>query len=176
MFIKIQDLETRTLQFDQWYAPGELNFGDSGVRALDRVHAIGEASLLPGTEDQFRLVGRIALPAGAECDRCLGQAVFPVDAHFDLFYQPASVAVGGEEIAIEEADTETGFYDGDGIELEDVLVEQVLLQLPMQKLCRQDCMGICPVCGSDRNAVACDCSARAGDDRWAALKNLTEVN
>ena len=134
MFIKIQDLETRTLQFDEWYAPDQLDFGDSGVRALDRLHATGSASLLSGTEDHFRLNGHLALSAGAECDRCLGQAVFPLDADFDLFYQPASVAVAGEEIAIQEADTETGFYDGDGIELKDVLVEQVLLQLPMQKL------------------------------------------
>lgn len=172
MFIKIQDLETRKLQFDEWYGPEELDFGDSGVRALDRAHATGEAELLPGTEDQFRLKGHVMLTAGAECDRCLGQAVFPVEADFDLFYEPSSEAVAGEEIAIDEADTETGFYDGNGIELKDVLVEQVLLQLPMQKLCHQDCKGICPVCGSDRNTVACDCSAKAGDDRWSALRDI----
>ncbi|HCC55992.1 MAG TPA: hypothetical protein DEQ47_01780 [Solibacterales bacterium] len=172
MFIKIQDLETRKLQFDESYAADELDFGESGVRALSRAHATGVAELLPGTEDQFRLKGHVALEAGAECDRCLGAAAFPVEADFDLFYEPASEAAGGEEIAIDEADAETGFYVGDGIELKDVLVEQVLLQLPMQKLCRQDCKGICPVCGSDRNAVTCDCSAKAGDDRWAALRDI----
>ena len=173
MFIKIQDLETRKLQFDEWYAPDQLDFGDSGVRILDPLHATGEAALLEGTEDQIRLRGRVAVKAGAECDRCLGQAIFPVDAEFDLFYQPASVAVAGEEIGIDEADAETGFYDGGGIDLKDVVVEQVLLQLPMQKLCRPDCKGICPVCGLDRNSAECGCSAKAGDDRWAALRSFS---
>lgn len=175
MFIKIQDLETRRLAFDEWYAPDQLDFAESGVRALGRAHASGEAGLLAGTEDQIRLRGRVEVQAGAECDRCLGQAVFPVDAKFDLFYQPAGAAAG-EEIAIDEADAETGFYDGGGIDLKDVVVEQILLQLPMQKLCRPDCKGICPVCGLDRNAADCGCSAKAGDDRWAALESLSKIN
>jgi uncharacterized protein len=50
----------------------------------------------------------------------------------------------GEEVAVNEEDAEIGFYAGGGLELEDVLREQVLLSLPMQKICRQDCKGICP--------------------------------
>jgi uncharacterized protein len=65
-----------------------------------------------------------------------------------------------------------GFYEGDGLELNDVLREFVLLALPMQKLCTENCKGICPVCGQNRNQSECSCQSNAGDDRWAALKEI----
>ena len=88
-----------------------------------------------------------------------------------MYYRP--VAEGyGEEIAIDESEAEMGFYEGDGVELNDVLREYVLLALPMQRVCSEDCKGICPVCGQNRNQKECACQAEAVDDRWAALKKF----
>jgi len=56
--------------------------------------------------------------------------------------------------------------------LEVVLREQILLSLPMQRTCREDCKGICPACGTNRNRAGCGCLAKAPDDRWAALRDL----
>ena len=47
-----------------------------------------------------------------------------------------------------------------------------LLSLPMQRICREDCHGICPNCGQDRNLADCACEPRPADDRWSALKKL----
>jgi uncharacterized protein len=66
------------------------------------------------------------------------------------------------------------YYEGDGLDLADVVREQVLLALPMQKLCRPDCQGICPVCGVNRNETTCQCKLQQVDERWAALKNLKQ--
>jgi uncharacterized protein len=88
-------------------------------------------------------------------------------------YQPASVIGNGEEeVEIDESQTEIGFYQGDGLELEDILREQVVLALPMQRVCSENCPGICPVCGNNRKESACDCRIEKSDDRWAALRNL----
>jgi uncharacterized protein len=68
-----------------------------------------------------------------------------------------------------------GFYELPGLVLEDILREQLLLQLPMQRVCSQSCKGICPVCGVNRNEVVCGCDAVRGqvlDERWKALKDL----
>ena len=65
-----------------------------------------------------------------------------------------------------------GFYEGDGVELNDVLREFILLTLPMQRVCSEDCKGICPECGQNRNQKECACQAAPADDRWAALKHL----
>ena len=80
----------------------------------------------------------------------------------------------GEEAELDEDESEVGFYEGDGVELNDVLREYVLLALPMQRLCSEACKGICPDCGQNRNQNACQCAAKAGDDRWAALKQLKQ--
>jgi len=68
------------------------------------------------------------------------------------------VEVGG-------AETEVGFYDGDGLELSEVLREQILLSLPMQRVCGEGCKGICPVCGQ----TATWWSACASGDRRRPL-------
>jgi uncharacterized protein len=107
------------------------------------------------------------------CDRCLELASFPLDTDFDLFYRPAASMPQGEEIEVRDAETEIGFYQGDGLELSDILREQILFALPMQRVCREDCKGICPVCGQNRNLVECACRhLEVGDDRWAGLKDL----
>jgi uncharacterized protein len=59
------------------------------------------------------------------------------------------------------------------MELEDVLREQVLLALPMQRVCSDVCKGICPACGKNRNETECDCKLESHDDRWSdALRKL----
>ena len=102
--------------------------------------------------------------------------VIALDAGFDLFYQPASNIARDEEIEIDEGEAEIGFYEGGGLELEDILREQILLALPMQRVCSEDCKGICPVCGKNRNQNACDCSTVKADDRWGALRKLEIEN
>ena len=77
------------------------------------------------------------------------------------------------EEAIDEGESEIGFYENGGMELEDILREQILLALPMQRVCSDACKGICPICGKNRNEIACDCeNGKVGDDRWAAFRNL----
>jgi uncharacterized protein len=100
-------------------------------------------------------------------------ASFPLEADFDLFYRPTdAVYADAEEIQIDEGETEIAFYEGAGLDLKDILREHVLLSMPMQKVCSEECRGICPVCGQNRNQVACGCEVKKVDDRWSALKNL----
>jgi uncharacterized protein len=128
---------------------------------------------LANTLDEIRIRGHLKVKMRAECDRCLEPAEFPLDADFDLFYRPAVQAEREEEeVEIDAGETEIAFYEGDGIELRDVLREFVVLAMPMQKICRPDCLGICPVCGQNRNLAACQCEVKPVDDRWAALKKL----
>jgi uncharacterized protein len=106
-----------------------------------------------------------------ECDRCLEPAEFPVDSSFDLFYRP-EVETDDAEVSINEGESEIAFYEGGGIELKDILREYILLAMPMQRVCREDCQGICPICGQTRNLVNCECELKTMDDRWSALKKL----
>jgi uncharacterized protein len=164
-------MEVRKLRFEASYRPGEIEFFDSQLRQSTPLEVSGVAELLGATQE-IRLTGRLAVRMEADCDRCLGVASFPIDAGFDLFYRPEGTGIRAEQIALEEGETEIGYYTGDGLELKEVLREQVLLALPMQRVCREDCKGICPVCGKDRNDGDCGCRVQPADDRWAALKSL----
>jgi uncharacterized protein len=172
VFVSIQELEVKKVRFEIAFQPGEIDFSDAGLTQATPLEAQGSAELLANTLGEVRIRGHIKVRMRAECDRCLELADFPVDSNFDLFYRPASQAASEEDIEIDAGETEIAFYEGEGIELKDVLREYVLLAMPMQRVCRQECQGICPVCGQNRNLVHCGCEAKPVDDRWAALKNL----
>src|SRR5215469_6251135 len=79
-----------------------------------------------------------------------------------------------EELSVTGAEAEIGYYEGDSLLLEDVLREQTLLAVPLKVLCREDCKGLCPTCGKNRNVELCACAATTGDPRWEALKDIRE--
>lgn len=171
MFFSLSELELRKIHFDVVYRPGEIQLS-SDLRQESDLHAAGSVELLRNTLGEIRVRGDLKVEVSAQCDRCLEPAKIRVDGPFDLFYRPVPETNGHHEHRIAEGEVDLSFYEGDGLALEDVLREQVLLQVPMQVFCREDCLGICPVCGENRNSVSCSCEKPASDDRWAALKNL----
>ena len=172
MFLSVKELELRKIRFDETFAPGKIDFTGEDLEQGSPLHAAGSAELVEESEAQIRVQGSYTVEMVAQCDRCLVRARFPLNAGFDLFYRPASEIAREEEVEIDSGETEIGFYEGGGIELEDILREQVLLALPMQRVCSETCKGICPVCGRNRNETACDCHVETGDDRWSALRKL----
>ena len=173
MLLSIKEMEVRKLPFAETWKPGEIDFADSGTVQTAPLSAKGVAELLPHTGGEVRVKGQVETSLESVCDRCLGRATFPIDTPFDLFYKPVeSAPVGVAEVAIDEGEAEIGFYEAPGLVLEDILREQVLLQLPMQRVCSESCQGICPLCGLNRNENDCDCEAHPGDDRWLALKDI----
>jgi uncharacterized protein len=172
MFLSVKEMELRKIRFDETLQPGEIDFSDEEIEQSSPLKAAGVAEVLPHSEGEVRVVGRYTVEMSARCDRCLGSAKFPLDAGFDLFYKPVSVIAKEEEVGIDEGEAEIGFYEGGGMELEDILREQVLLALPMQKVCSETCKGICPVCGKNRNEAGCDCKVDDRGNRWEALRKL----
>jgi len=172
MLLSIKEMEVRDLAFDHAWQPGEIDFTDSGATQKGPLAAKGVAKLLPDAGDEVEVKGRVTAEMEVECDRCLQPASIRVDAPFDLFYKPAGAEEESEETEIDEGEAEMGFYKMPGLELEEILREQVLLQLPMQRLCRPDCKGICPVCGGNRNEVECHCEMHPADDRWSGLRDI----
>lgn len=176
MFFSIKELEVKKIPFAADFRPGEIEFEDHSLRQVTELHSEGVAELLSNTLGEVRVHGNLTVVMEADCDRCLEPARVPLQTDFDLFYRPA-VELGTSshhhaEVELDEGEVEMGFYEGAGIELKDVLREQVLLTMPMRVVCSDDCKGICSQCGKNKNTGLCNCEARPGDDRWAALRNL----
>ena len=105
--------------------------------------------------------GTITMPWRAPCRRCLAVVVGTASIEVDEVYQ--------DEVG---DDVDAFPIEGDQIDLVPAVREALLIELPDGVLCRDDCAGICPVCGVDRNQGSCDCDTTVRDDRWAALADL----
>lgn len=172
MFLSVKEMEVRKVRFDETFDAGQIDFSGEELEQASPLHATGTAELLAHSEGEVRIQGRYTVEIIAQCDRCLKMSRFPLDKPFDLFYRPMSFIARDEEVEIDEGEAEIGFYENGGMELEDILREQVLLALPMQRVCSDVCQGICPVCGKNRNETPCDCKIESTDDRWGALRKL----
>lgn len=179
LFISIQELELRRIEFDQEFKPDLFDVGPD-LELAETVRAAGHAELLEehhgkGHKVQdIRLVGSFSTRIQVKCARCLDPVERSVGGTFDLIYRPIGEGAQGPVVAISEADTEIGFYTGEGLLLEDALTEQVLLAAPIKAVCREDCKGLCPGCGNDLNKESCTCGAPSPDPRWAALADIKE--
>jgi len=171
VFFHVRELSLKPGRFDIELGPGQIDFLDPKLRQKGPLKASGKAELVSDSLGEIRFNGHLNVDMEADCDRCLEPAACTVDGDFELYYRPVEDGYG-EENALDEGESQMGFYEGDGIELNDALREYVLLALPMQRLCREDCKGICPECGQNRNQQACGCQVKAVDDRWAALKQM----
>lgn len=169
LFLSVREMELRKVHFDASYQPGEIEFVD--VRQNGPLVVKGTAELV-GTTQEIWVRGSLQVVIESDCDRCLEIARFPIDTVFDLFYRPEDDE--REETAIDTGESEIAFYEGGGLDLKDIIREQVLLALPMQRVCAEACKGICSICGQNRNVKDCGCEVRLADDRWAALKNLKQ--
>jgi DUF177 domain-containing protein len=73
---------------------------------------------------------------------------------------------------LQKEDLALSVFDGETIDLDELVREQVLLAMPPRMLCAEECKGLCPVCGEDRNSQECACETKEIDPRWAGLAGL----
>lgn len=124
-----------------------------------RARQVGEGVLLRG-----RLRTRLAL----ECRRCLDPVEREIADELDLLFEPLvgeeAEELGGEVYALPPRGSE--------LDLAPVLREQLLLRVPEHVVCRDECRGLCPRCGADRNRTHCDCAPEQSVGAWDALKQI----
>ncbi len=154
--------------------PAELGPAVAGVvrapRASLRLFRQGDEVLAHG---EFGAVVRLV------CSRCLAEADHEVGGSADWLFLPAAPggeagrgAAANEEVRLAREDLEAIFYQDEVLDLGRALVDEIALALPMAPLCREDCPGLCPVCGKPRAAGGCDCPPAGSDPRWAKLARL----
>ena len=109
----------------------------------------------------------------APCDRCSEPvAVRFAKAFRSLLVPKAREPAGTSQAELREEDLDVGYYDGRGLEVNDIFWEQVALELPLKVICSEECRGICPSCGANRNREPCSCSAGTSQGPFDVLKNL----
>jgi uncharacterized protein len=169
MRIELASLEDGKGKFAYEYTPGELIIDDERLRVVDPPRVTGEIYQGPA---EVWVNGRVTGKVQLDCDRCLKAVEFPVDSKFKLEYVTASEYEARQAGDLSEEDMSLSVYDGEAIDVDALVSEELLLAAPDHVLCSDACKGICPECGADRNAVNCGCETKETDPRWLGLKEL----
>jgi len=106
---------------------------------------------------KYVLEGNMCGSVSIRCDRCLMPYENEIKTDFKLFFTQSSQHGNKVEIELLEDDLETGFINGEEMEMDDIFREQIYLSLPIKSLCKEGCKGLCPICGTDLNVQSCNC-------------------
>ncbi|MBZ4420049.1 DUF177 domain-containing protein [Myxococcus sp. RHSTA-1-4] len=200
MLVKIEQIKETGLQLNEPIGLGLLgdvlggaaSGEDTGFRATKPSTLKASLRKVSGG---VLLEGQFTAHLASECKRCLGNVELNLPVSFTLNLVPESLAKGedfqdddegsmekkervqgesGGSFSMEDADEEV--FDGKTIDLDPIVREQLLLALPMSAVCREDCQGLCPQCGINRNEAKCNCELKPVDPRLAPLKNIKLSN
>ena len=169
MRIELENLEGGKGDFAHVYQPDDLNPVDERVSLTEPVTVSGRVRL---AGNEVFVKGHVETRAQVECDRCLKHVEASVNAEFTLEYIPGSEYESSGAAELTEEELSVAVFDGQALDVDEIVKEQILLAVPTRMLCREDCKGICPECGTDRNTGDCNCTTEDIDPRWAALKKL----
>ena len=163
MILRVSDISDDGLTIEDASLFGSV-FSDPSWR-LDRVSLRAERD-----GDDVVVTGEIDSTVPVTCGRCLEELPARVRAVVDVRFIPRPPT--GDRVELGTDDLDLDFYHGGEVNLATLIESETALALPMKPLCRDDCRGLCPVCGGNRNVVACACPERAPDPRLGALRDL----
>ena len=140
--------------------PDELDITDTDLKVTAPIQLEG---VVENAGDVILLKADVKTEIERTCGRCLKVFTEPLAAQVVEKFYPA----GAENI-----ENDAFIYESDLLDITEPVRESLLLAVPLQSLCREDCRGLCPVCGADRNEGDCGCDATTVDPRLAALKQF----
>ena len=177
MLLRISDLSAEGVRIEKQLDP--LKLKDLAVLQETQEYAfegpLNVALRVTAASGLFRVAGRVTGVVRTVCSRCLAPVELPLETDFRLTFARSAPEDDGElpenrELKAEEMGLV--LFTGDEVDFRDVIQEQVIMALPMQVLCCEDCRGLCPGCGANLNTEACRCSRDDVDPRLAILKKL----
>jgi uncharacterized protein len=169
MRIELATLEHGKRSFTHKYSSGELVLEDDRLSIVQPPAVSGE---IRQKGQRLRVTGTVSGSVQVECDRCLKPLGVSLDSQFDVEYVTAEDYQAQQALELTEADLNLSVFDGEGLEIDELVKEELLLAVPDHVICSEACKGMCAVCGVDKNSVDCECETREVDPRWSGLKEL----
>jgi uncharacterized protein len=155
--------------------PGQVHVEGEESFALESGGTL-RCNLERGDDRTVHVRGAVQARLRLECGRCLEPFQLPVSQDLDLFYLPHKADQDEEEedeVELKDHEMVVAYYRDERLDLGEMLREQFILGLPMKRLCREDCRGLCPTCGANRNTAPCACPPET-DPRLSVLGKLLD--
>ncbi len=140
----------------------ESRLGDFPIRACAPI----SLRIANRENKQLLIEGNVDMEVVIPCGRCLEEVLTPI--HFDI----AKELTITEGSAVDEEMDETDYLIGFELDVDKLVYAEILVNWPMKVLCKEDCKGICKVCGMNLNKEACDCQRTELDPRMAAIQDI----
>jgi uncharacterized protein len=169
MIIDLITLRDSPHEFEIALAPEEIDLDGDEAKLENAVEVKGKLTKHIAQAD---VEGTIRAELEIECTRCLQKIDKELEFAFNAAFVTPENFTESREAELNASDLDISVIDGNEIDLSELVREQILLNLPEQVFCREDCKGLCEKCGANRNLIDCNCNEKEIDPRWAALKNL----
>jgi uncharacterized protein len=170
--IDVKQIPPEGLDLAEDLKPGEIHVQEKEEFVLEEGGSL-RCHVELRDEDTVHVSGKLVARLGLGCGRCLEPFALPVDQQLQVFLLPHREDQGEEdEVELSERDMVVAYYREQHIDLGELIREQLYLAVPLKRLCREDCKGLCPSCGINRNREGCGCPAVSGDLRLASLGGL----
>ena len=169
MIVDLTETDRWPRQFDITIEPKDIDLQTANARLIGPVKA---KVAVEKHEAWFDIKGLIEGRAEIDCSRCLEPVERSLSIPFNVRFTGADNPADPHEREVDSSDLDMSEIEGGRLDLKEVIREQILLDLPEQIFCKEDCKGLCPKCGKNRNLIDCKCARDEVDPRWAALKNL----
>jgi uncharacterized protein len=144
-------------------APSDTWSGSASVRAELHLARSGRGLLISGS-----FAGGLLLV----CSRCLESFPFQAQDRFQVYCEAGPGSQHEEERELTDVELDVTYLEQGRLNTDQLLRENILLSLPVQPVCHEDCRGLCPRCGANLNQVACGCTEDRVDPRLQVLRNL----
>lgn len=171
MIVDVTRIEDTIALFRFHAEAGEIDLDTPNYRISGPVTVEGEIEKHIAS---VNVRGSISGKSEVDCSRCLKAVEQSLSIDFDVEYLTDGRLGSDGEHEIDQADLETDELQGDLLDVTQLAREQILLNIPEQFFCRDDCKGLCETCGGNLNLVDCKCGQDEIDPRWEALKDLKD--
>lgn len=168
MRLELENLE-RDGGFEHVYAPSEFVLEERDLKLIEPVRVTGRVRR---RGEEAQVSGTLVTTVETPCARCLKPVLMPIKAEFSERFVTAVSWRTEEQHELATEDLDLALFDGEMIDVDALVREEIVLAIPAQVFCREDCKGLCPVCGANRNVTACECETRQVDARWEKLKEM----
>lgn len=166
MLINVTKVKSTTQCSEKLTLAESVDAAAYGYPELSLVSNLQFAGQIENAAPFLELQGRVSAKLRLSCSRCL------TDFEQSISADIAETFTNKPEALSEDDEYEVSFFSGDEIDIAPALLRALLLELPMQPLCRPDCKGLCPDCGADLNQQPCSCNHQDIDIRLSKLQAL----
>ncbi len=155
-FIELNDLAEGKVSVQGSFESGLI---DLAAENLQQAGTLDWSVAAERAGSEVRVTGTLKTGVELPCSRCLEVARCEVTKPFDLYFRQRDEMMfdEDEEVELDDQETRTAFFTGTKLAITEILREQLLLALPMKPLCKVDCKGLCPSCGTNLNVNTCQC-------------------